>query len=359
MPKVFSEAAIKYFGEIYDKSNARNIGTSGGCMCAAYEGISALFGKDYALKGDVSIDFRKTTSHNEYDDLLEYLEASITEKEGTFKPVKGSKWKTVGNRTIGSFEKHLIDSANCLPGNSQFYGVAVDGASHSIIVRVDKTTGNVYWMDQYSKGYSKMHGSGFVKKPDVTGKLDKEIREMGNGITRVWRFLPESLGDIEIPIDTSGDGKYDSTVPAVVDIGDASCSSQEVTQPNLGEIGFEEPIELNRENLIGQESVNEIDNEASLASGDTYSPTLNDFFHHTEEVNDEYETCEPDENELNGTEDYDDDTKDEYEICEPEEDELDAEEHATQGENEVESDSVREPPPPPEPVAEAEPPAAP
>src|SRR5262249_7630644 len=70
-----------------------------------------------------------------------------------------------------------------------FFGMSLSGGYHSVILAVDNSQGTdpqIYWMDQYSKGF----------KNNVTKNLEKVMKEYnpsyGYADTRIWPLLPPS-----------------------------------------------------------------------------------------------------------------------------------------------------------------------
>jgi hypothetical protein len=116
----------------------------------------------------------------------------ITLAEQKFRPVNG-KWLTPDGDSMDSLEAELINQISALPNGSQFFGVAVNGAVHSLLLRIHKTDAGfaVYWMDQFSNGFDAVRPGAFVASPNVTGRLDQELRSFGSKPTSVWRLNPE------------------------------------------------------------------------------------------------------------------------------------------------------------------------
>jgi hypothetical protein len=77
-----------------------------------------------------------------------------------------------------------------------FFGMAVSGGYHSVILAVDNSAGGppqIYWMDQYAKGFTK----------NVTSKLDQELKDWvpsyGYADTRVWPLIPTPEAVVGVP----------------------------------------------------------------------------------------------------------------------------------------------------------------
>jgi hypothetical protein len=78
-----------------------------------------------------------------------------------------------------------------------FFGLSVSGGVHSVILVVDNSDGlttKIYWMDQFSRGFTK----------NVTGKLDKELKDWepsyGYESTIVWPLIPSAETVVKIPM---------------------------------------------------------------------------------------------------------------------------------------------------------------
>lgn len=78
----------------------------------------------------------------------------------------------------------------------------------------------VFWMDQFSAGFDTVRSGGFVSSPDVTGRLDAEILEIGSNTTSVWRLSPDMAANVAIDLDIDADGVPDFQVPATVEVED-------------------------------------------------------------------------------------------------------------------------------------------
>lgn len=231
MTLVFSDEAVENFGESY-RTHVRP--KNGGCMKAVYFGLSSLFGNRYGFRGDFHKTFFKEArkqetakqlsegSRNTIDRVFRALEKEdIVFPEQVFKPT-GQGWTLDNTTSIPSLEGELVAQANGLPSGSHFFGVAINDAIHSLIVRID-TTGaqpRVFWMDQFSNGYDDVFDHSFVSSPDVTGRLDEEVRSFGSKASGVWLFNPNAAAGVTLQMGLDEDGFSHFQPDAVVDVDD-------------------------------------------------------------------------------------------------------------------------------------------
>lgn len=207
MSTVFDPDTVERLGETYKTSVRPEHGGSsrGGCMKAVYTGLGVLFGDRYGFRGDFHKAFFRTVARKEkaqglpegrlntIDRVFRALEEEgVTLAEQKFVP-RGTGWALPDGRVVPSLEQELVCQINALDNGSHFFGVAASGAIHSLILRLDKTDAgvSVFWMDQFSNGFDAVRAGGFVRSPDVTGILDREIRELGGHTTSLWRLNPE------------------------------------------------------------------------------------------------------------------------------------------------------------------------
>lgn len=236
MTSVFSEDAVTHLGNNYHtKVRPEHGGSSrGGCMKAVYIGLGSLFGPDFDFRGAFHKSFfRKARKEekrlnlpegrrNTIDRVFRALEdEGIAFDEQTFKPT-GDKWEIDDGFIVDSLEETLVEQVMPLPDGSHFFGVAVNDAIHSVLLRIEKIGegATVFWMDQFADGYDAVRRDIFVDRPNVTGKLDDTIRGIkGNkNKTSVWLFDPEGALAVGIEVDIDGDGVADMSVPAVDDV---------------------------------------------------------------------------------------------------------------------------------------------
>lgn len=208
MSDVFDADTVQRLGDQYRTSVRPEHGANarGGCMKAVYIGLGALFGERFGFRGEFHRGFYRTTRREEQrrhlpegrlntiDRVFRALEAEgIALPEQRFRP-RGRQWEKSDGTRIDSLEDELIAQVSGLPDGSHFFGVAVSGAYHSLLLRLEKagSTVTVFWMDQFSNGFEAVRRGGFVSSPDVTGRLDAELREIGRSTTSVWRLNPEA-----------------------------------------------------------------------------------------------------------------------------------------------------------------------
>lgn len=233
MGNVFSEDAVIKFGENYHTKVRPT--PRGGCMKAVYTGLGSLYGEDFGFRGAFHKSFFRRARRKErqrglpegrlntIDRVFRALvHEGIAFQEQTFRPRPGKKWELGDGSRVDKIEDVLIEQVMRLPDGSHFFGAAISGAIHSILLRVEKINGNakVYWMDQFSDGYVSVRPRAFVDKPNITGKLDDTIRRFNKNTTSVWLLDPDGASDVGIEIDSDGDGIADMTVPAVMDNDD-------------------------------------------------------------------------------------------------------------------------------------------
>lgn len=235
MSNVFSEEAVKKLGENYHTEVRPVHGNSsrGGCMKAVYIGLGSLYGNDFGFRGAFHKSFFRRARRKErqrglpegrlntIDRVFRALvHEGIVFQEQSFRPRAGNRWELGDGSHVNKIEDVLIEQVMVLPDGSHFFGAAISGAIHSILLRIEKKNGNatVYWMDQFSDGYNAVRPHAFIDKPDVTGKLDDTIRRFDKNTTSIWLFDPDGALDVGIEIDSDGDGMNDMTVPAVRDL---------------------------------------------------------------------------------------------------------------------------------------------
>lgn len=227
MSLIFSQEAVELFERNY-RNKVRPRPPLGGCMIAVYIGLSSLFGSKYGFRGAFHIRFLRASLKREKRKGLPEGQLNTIDRvfraledEGVVYPEqrftrRSGNWE-IDDSQINSIERELVDQVAQLPDGSHFFGMAVHDAWHSIILRLHKDNGKteVYWMDQFSKGFDAVRAKSFVRSPRVTGKLDQEILEIGKHPTSVWLFDPEQASNILIEVDADGDGSIDNEVSAV------------------------------------------------------------------------------------------------------------------------------------------------
>jgi hypothetical protein len=204
MSDVFETETVDRLGAAYQTSVRPEHGGSsrGGCMKAVYIGLGVLFGDRFGFRGEFHRSFYRTTRSEEQrrslpegrlntiDRMFRALEnENVAMGEQRFTP-RGQQWEKRDGTRIDSLEAELIDQVSGLPDGSHFFGVSVSDAIHSLLLRLEKTgsTVRLFWMDQFSNGFDAVRAGGFVRSPDVTGRLDTELREIGTRATSVWKL---------------------------------------------------------------------------------------------------------------------------------------------------------------------------
>ena len=211
MSKTFSSEVVERLGETYKSSVSPEHGGSsrGGCMKAVYTGLGVLFGDRYGFRGDFHKAFFRSVANKEkaqglpegrlntIDRVFRALaDEGIAFTEQKFTPSRDG-WTRADGNVVPSLEAELISQVSALPNGSHFFGVAASGAVHSLLLRLEMSADGVkvFWMDQFSSGFDAVRPGGFVRSPDVTGNLDREIRELGSNATSVWLLNSEKAGE--------------------------------------------------------------------------------------------------------------------------------------------------------------------
>ncbi|WJG10768.1 hypothetical protein [Aliiglaciecola sp. LCG003] len=228
MSHIFSQDAVIELGKQYQTQVAPT--SRGGCMKAVYIGLGALFGEDFGFKGPFHKSFFRRARRKEIQRGIKeghlntidrvfraLVHEGVVFQEMIFRPTKHGQWQTEDGSQVDGIEQALQQKVKSLADGSHFFGGAISGAIHSILLRVDKSGDEVciYWMDQFSDGYTAVRRRAFVDNPNVTGKLDRTIRKFGKNSTRLWLLNPLGAIDVGVEIDTDGDGVNDMSVPAV------------------------------------------------------------------------------------------------------------------------------------------------
>lgn len=187
----------------------------GGCMTAFYKGIGSLYSPAESeevkkevigtarARGLAAAKRRKIAdkekikelqqNQNSVDLILEVMQKRASAGPRTVLDYKRrqGKWEPDPETTVLG----MVDPE--FPG-WYFFGLSVSGGYHSVILAVDtfsSSTPQIYWMDQFAKGFKKK----------VTGKLAKKMKEYepGYGYTdsRVWPLIPaaDAVVDVKAP----------------------------------------------------------------------------------------------------------------------------------------------------------------
>jgi hypothetical protein len=194
--RIFTPQKAESVAQIYKKEVTPDM--SGKCMGAIYKGLEAIYSPKVSsdIKAQVIKDSRKILKEtgrdtNDVDRIIETLrQHSMAGQKVLIKySLRHKAWKpSVESTVLGMVSPDY-------PG-WYFFGLSVSGGYHSVILVVDNSEGTprIYWMDQYSKGFTN----------EVTGKLDKEMKvdwlEPSYGFTdsTVWPLIPTEGAVVEI-----------------------------------------------------------------------------------------------------------------------------------------------------------------
>src|SRR5207249_3980401 len=152
-PKKAAAVAEKYRKEVRPLPG-------GGCMTAVYKGLEALYTPGFSadLEKEVQTAAAKVlkatkVDTNHVDRIMETLHAHS--KTGERVTVK---YRGRAERWTPGVEETVLRMVNPAYTGWYFIGMAVSGGYHSVILAVDNSMGGqpqIYWMDQYSKGFTK------------------------------------------------------------------------------------------------------------------------------------------------------------------------------------------------------------
>jgi hypothetical protein len=203
-----NEAELKILRRIFTPEKAGSVAQtykkevkpdmSGHCMGAVYKGMEAIYSPKASsdIKAQVIADSRKILREtgrdtNDVDRIMETLRQHSMAGQKVL--IKYSQRQQIWEPSV---EKTVLDMVNPDYPGWYFFGLSVSGGYHSVILAVDNSEGapRIYWMDQYSKGFTK----------EVTAKLDKEMKadwlEPSYGFTdsTVWPLIPTAGAVVEI-----------------------------------------------------------------------------------------------------------------------------------------------------------------
>jgi hypothetical protein len=172
----------------------------GGCMTAVYKDLEALYTP--AISKEINKEVQKESNKilketkkdtNNVDRIMRTLmKHGLAGDEVLIKySIKNRAW-------IPCVEETVLNMVKPEFLGWYFFGLSVSGAFHSVILAVDNSDGGtpqIYWMDQYSKGFTK----------NVTGKLDEEMKsdwlQPSYGFTdsRVWPLIttPDTVIEVD------------------------------------------------------------------------------------------------------------------------------------------------------------------
>jgi hypothetical protein len=194
--RIFAPAKAETVSQTYKKEVRPDM--SGHCMGAVYKGMEAIYSPK--VSSDIQAQVRKDSREilkktkkdtNNVDRIMETLrEHSLA---GEKVPVKYNLTRKVWDPTV---EKTVLDMVSPDYPGWYFFGLSVSGGWHSVILAVDNSEGSpkIYWMDQYSKGFTN----------EVTGKLDQKMKESWlepyYGFTNsiVWPLIPTADAVVEV-----------------------------------------------------------------------------------------------------------------------------------------------------------------
>jgi hypothetical protein len=194
--RVFTSEKAGGVAQIYKKEVTPDI--SGHCMGAVYKGMEAIYSpkvssqtKDQVIKDSRKILKETGKDTNDVDRIMETLRqhSMAGEKVVVKYSLRLKAWEP-------SVEKTVLDMVSADYPGWYFFGLSVSGGYHSVILAVDNSDGTprIYWMDQYSKGFTK----------EVTGKLDKEMKvdwlepSYGFADSTVWPLIPTAGAVVEV-----------------------------------------------------------------------------------------------------------------------------------------------------------------
>ncbi|GAA0712501.1 DUF4157 domain-containing protein [Dactylosporangium roseum] len=194
--RVFKPATAPAVAEKYRKEVRPLPG--GGCMTAVYKGLESLYTPQTSadVKQQVQTDaarvLRETKQDtNTCDRIMETLRS-----RGLAGSVNQVRFDQRRGAWVPTVEKTVLNLVSADYPGWYFFGLSVSGAYHSVILAVDNADGGtpkIYWMDQFSKGFTK----------DVTGRLDAAIKEYRPGYgyadCKVWALLPTPDTVLPIP----------------------------------------------------------------------------------------------------------------------------------------------------------------
>jgi|GEM_PF-4313533 len=193
--RVFSNDTALAFSNKYESEDVKPLhGTNarGGCMNAVYEGLEVLFGLGDEFRREVYNRSRaiekkhgwEQGTANSVDLIMETLQKKgLAGEKMEFRHKKG-QWEP-------SVEKAILDQVPSDVPGWYYFGMSASGGYHSVMLAVDNTNQppRIYWMDQFSEGCHARSSDYVTDHPDVTGKLDEAISQVGNATTTVWPLL--------------------------------------------------------------------------------------------------------------------------------------------------------------------------
>jgi hypothetical protein len=198
LERVFSPSKAAEVSEKY-KKEVRPL-PGGGCMTAVYKGLEALYTPSISAETEkkVQSDARKILKKtkedtNNVDRIMETLRANSLAGTATV-----CKYSQKLKAWVPDVEKTVLSMVSPIFLGWYFFGLSVSGAYHSVILAVDNSEGGtpqVYWMDQYSKGFTN----------NVTGKVLAALKvdwlhpHYGFADTTIWPLIPKPEAAVEVP----------------------------------------------------------------------------------------------------------------------------------------------------------------
>jgi hypothetical protein len=196
LSRIFTPQKAATVGETYKKEVRHDM--SGHCMGAVYKGMEAIYSPKASadIKAQVIADSAKILKEtkrdtNDVDRIMETLRQHSM--AGEKQVIKFSQRRNAWEPPV---EKTVLNMVSPDYPGWYFFGLSVSGGWHSVILAVDNTIGmpSIYWMDQYSKGFT----------DDVTGKVDRKMHEhwlepyYGFTDSAVWPLLPTAGAVVEV-----------------------------------------------------------------------------------------------------------------------------------------------------------------
>jgi len=198
LERVFSPSKAAKVSEKY-KHEVKPL-PGGGCMTAVYKGLEALYTPDISdetkkkVQSDAAKILKKTKEDtNNVDRIMETLRANSLAGTATV-----CKYSPKLKAWVPDVEKTVFSMVSPVFLGWYFFGLSVSGAYHSVILAVDNSEGGtpqVYWMDQYSKGFSN----------NVTGKVLAAMTvywlqpSYGFADSKIWPLIPKPEAVVEVP----------------------------------------------------------------------------------------------------------------------------------------------------------------
>jgi hypothetical protein len=189
---VFSAETAEVVKQIYIKKVP---GTH--CMSAVYKGLEGLYSEDVSesvstqVSRDAGAVMKKTGRDTNHMDRIMETVRSRGKAGPEIKLTYSARTKTWDPDPQAT----VLSMTHTTVSGWYFFGLSLHAAYHSVILAVDKTDpGNpqLYWMDQFSKGFT----------DNVTGKLPKKMKSFepsyGFSPSKLWQIIPAADTLIEL-----------------------------------------------------------------------------------------------------------------------------------------------------------------